>query len=97
MISRDVRIACKSGFHARPAKQFAMEAQKYDAEINVSYKNRTANGKSIIGLLQLGVSPGETISITAHGVEERQVLLALTKLLNDLNNMDGGTDGDDSE
>jgi len=85
MIKQDVKIACRSGLHARPAKQFAMKARKFDAEIKVCYRDRIADGKSIISLLQLGVSSGETITISAKGAEEYEALLALTNLLIEYN------------
>jgi phosphotransferase system HPr (HPr) family protein len=76
-----VIIESKSGLHARPASTFVACAQKFDSEINLEKDGNTINAKSIIGILGLGVSSGDEITIIADGQDEADAVLALEKLV----------------
>jgi len=53
----DLVIAGKAGLHARPATSFVNLAKSFESEIRVRRGEQTANGKSLISLLKLGVEP----------------------------------------
>jgi phosphotransferase system HPr (HPr) family protein len=55
------------GLHARPAALFAQQAAAFSSTIRLSCGERTADGKSILGVLQLGASAGSTVEIRAEG------------------------------
>jgi phosphocarrier protein len=77
----------KVGLHARPAALFVQTASKFQSEINVSChdpkenKLRTANAKSILGILTLGVFQGIEITIKAEGADECEAAEALVDLV----------------
>ena len=77
----------KVGLHARPAALFVQTASKFQSEINVSChdpkenKLRTANAKSILGILTLGVFQGIEITIKADGGDEGEAVVALADLV----------------
>jgi phosphoenolpyruvate-protein phosphotransferase len=73
----DVTIAGKAGLHARPATTFVNIAKSFASEIRVRYGNKTANGKSMVSLLKLGVEGGSTVRIMAQGTDEDEALQAL--------------------
>ncbi|WP_416674257.1 phosphoenolpyruvate--protein phosphotransferase [Egbenema bharatensis] len=73
----EVTIAGKAGLHARPATTFVNIAKSFDSEIRVRYGNKTANGKSMVSLLKLGVEGGSTVRIMAQGPDEDEALRAL--------------------
>lgn len=52
----DITIPNKTGFHARPATAFVDLARQFDADILVRHGQQSADGKSLISLLQLGTS-----------------------------------------
>ena len=43
------------GLHARPATVAVNAASKFKSEVKVSYKGRTVNMKSIMGVMSLGM------------------------------------------
>ncbi|HOJ00569.1 MAG TPA: HPr family phosphocarrier protein [Anaerolineaceae bacterium] len=77
----------KVGLHARPAALFVQTASKFQSEINVSCvdpkesKLRTANAKSILGILTLGVFQGIEITIKAEGGDECEAVDSLVDLV----------------
>jgi len=77
----------KVGLHARPAALFVQAASKFQSEVNVSCidpkeeKLRTANAKSILGILTLGVFQGIEITIAADGDDEEDAVKALVELV----------------
>ncbi len=73
----DVAIPGKAGLHARPATALVNLAKEFTAEIRVRYRDRTANAKSLVALLQLGVEGGQTIRVMAQGSDEDRALQAL--------------------
>jgi len=81
MISKKVIINNDVGLHARPAALFVKEANRFSSNIYIEYKGRKVNGKSVIGVMSLGAFGGEEITISAHGVDEKKALEALTELV----------------
>lgn len=74
----DVAIPGKAGLHARPATALVNLAKEFTSEIRVRYRSQTANAKSLVSLLKLGVEGGQTIRLMAQGADEDQALKALT-------------------
>ena len=81
MIEQTVTINHPVGLHARPAAVFVQSAQSFGSKITVSANNRSANAKSILGLLGLGVTRGTEILITIEGPDEQAALAALVDLV----------------
>jgi len=59
--------------------KFIQTANKYSSKINLKKNNKTANAKSIMGLISLGVVDGENITISAEGDDAEA---AITELIN---------------
>ena len=77
----EVRILNRKGLHARASARFVNCAETFDAEIRVTREGHTVGGTSIMGLMMLAASQGQTILIEAEGREARQALAALTALV----------------
>ncbi|HEY9625433.1 MAG TPA: phosphoenolpyruvate--protein phosphotransferase [Crinalium sp.] len=75
----DVAIASKTGLHARPATVLVSIAKEFESEIQVRYGNQTANAKSLVSLLKLGVEGGQTIRLMAQGRDEDAALATLQR------------------
>jgi multiphosphoryl transfer protein len=73
----DVELPAGAGLHARPATILVNLAKEFQSEIRVRHGNQTANAKSLISLLKLGVEGGQTIRIMAEGSD---ATVALDKL-----------------
>ena len=82
MIKKEVVIKNKIGLHARPAALFVQTANKFISEIMVKKGNSTINAKSIMGIMALGVSHGETIEIIVDGPDEENAIQELEDLIN---------------
>ncbi len=81
MTSQEVVIVNTLGLHARAAARFVQIASRFQSRIFVSRDARSANGKSILGLLTLSCSPGAQLTITADGADERAAVRALADLV----------------
>lgn len=73
----DAVIHNSTGLHARPAAYFVDLTKGFQAAIKVRHGDEVADGKSLISLLQLGVTPGSTIRVSAQGADALPALDAL--------------------
>ena len=71
------------GIHARPASMFVQTAAKFSSDIEVVHGEKTANAKSILTVLTLGVQKGAEITITAEGPDAEEALADLEQLVRD--------------
>lgn len=69
------------GLHARPAALFVETASRYDANVTINKDGLEVNGKSIMGVMMLAAEKGSEIILKADGKDEKEVLQALTDLL----------------
>jgi len=81
MIRRSVEIRNKVGLHARPAAKFVEMARRFNSEIRVISNGGSADAKSILQVLALGVRRGTEITLTADGPDEEEALAALCALI----------------
>ena len=69
------------GLHARPAALFVQQAAGFTSTIRLSCGERTADGKSILGVLQLGASAGSAVEIRAEGDDAEAAAEALAAFI----------------
>jgi phosphotransferase system HPr (HPr) family protein len=69
------------GLHARPAALFVQQAAAFSSTIRLSCGERTADGKSILGVLQLGASAGSRVEIRAEGDDAEAAAEALAAFI----------------
>ncbi|MBT2729801.1 phosphocarrier protein HPr [Bacillus sp. ISL-75] len=81
MEEKQYKIIAEQGLHARPASILVHEASKFDSAINLEYKGKSINIKSIMGVMSLGIVIGAEIKISANGNDENEALHALQGLL----------------
>ncbi len=81
MKESSITIRHAVGLHARPAALFVQTAQKFSAKISVTCNAKTANAKSLLGLLGLGVTKDTDILIKADGSDEEEAVKALVALV----------------
>jgi phosphotransferase system HPr (HPr) family protein len=63
--------------HARPAADFVRTAMRFGASIQVEANGRTADAKSLLTVLALGVKGGTELRLTATGDDAHPALDAL--------------------
>lgn len=64
----------KSGAEARPVALLVQVASQYESKIYVESGNKKFNAKSIMGMMTLGLSEGEQITVSAEGEDETEAL-----------------------
>lgn len=74
MKSKIVKIIDQIGIHARPASKVTNEANKYKSDIKFSVGGKTADAKSLINLMALGVKFNDKIEIQAIGIDEDEAI-----------------------
>ena len=84
MYERKVEIINHSGLHARPASEFVEMASKFESSIEIARfgeESDVVNAKSMVFLLTLGLSQGETAVIYANGPDEQEAVETLVELI----------------
>jgi phosphocarrier protein len=81
VIRQEVEIVNVLGMHARAAARLVQVATRFKSRVLVTHDGRTANGKSILGLLTLIGSQGSRLSISADGSDEKEALQAIVELV----------------
>lgn len=84
MASQTVIITDPAGMHARPASKVAHFAANYDEDVHLTYKDRTIDAKSIMGLMSLGVPKDAELTITAEGENAEEIVEAIVAEMRNL-------------
>ena len=81
MFNKEVVVRCESGLHNKQATYFVQKANEFDASIWVESGQRKMNAKSLLGVLSLGISKGDIITILADGADEESAVDGLVTLI----------------
>ena len=76
-----IRVNGKDGLHARPAAEFVQLCKKLKSDVKLEKNGTTIPGKSIIGIMSLGISRGEEVTVVAEGEDEAEAINAIKELL----------------
>ena len=74
MQKQEFNITAETGIHARPATLLVQSASTFNSDINLEYKGKSVNLKSIMGVMSLGVGQGSDVVITAEGDDEEEAI-----------------------
>ncbi len=81
MIKKTVTVELSSGLEARPIAMLVQVASQYDSNIYVECDSKRVNAKSIMGMMTLGLVPGEKVTVTADGADEEKAVGGIEKYL----------------
>jgi len=81
VVEASVVITNQVGLHARPARLLVQRAAQFRSQIQLQHGEKTANAKSIVGVLKLGAILGDTLILRANGEDAEEALKALTNLV----------------
>jgi len=70
-------VTLRHGLHARPAALLAQRAKAFGAQASLSAHGRTANARSVVAIMALGVRQGDELSIQASGADAPQSVASL--------------------
>lgn len=83
MKRQQITIQNKLGLHTRAAAKLVDTAKKFESHIEIIYRDRAVDCKSIMGVITLGAQKDNVIDVVISGRDEVQALEAITKLIND--------------
>jgi phosphotransferase system HPr (HPr) family protein len=78
MPERRLIVIDPAGLHARPAARFVQVASRFSSSVTIRLGDRTADAKSLIGVLGLTIRPGTEIVLVTDGPDAEIALDALT-------------------
>lgn len=81
MVEKNFGVIDEAGLHARPAALLVNVANEFASEIKINYKEKTANLKSILGVMGLGIPSGVEFKISAEGIDEQEAIDKLQQTL----------------
>ena len=76
-----VTVVDPVGLHARPATVADNAASTFKSEVKVSYKGRTVNMKSIMGVMSLGIPTQSEITVSCEGEDEDVAVQTIEEVL----------------
>jgi multiphosphoryl transfer protein len=72
-----VVVTLRQGLHARPAALLAQRAKSFAAQVTLSAHGRSANARSVVAIMALGVRQGDELIIQAGGADATQSVTGL--------------------
>ena len=82
-LTRTFVVVCPHGIHVRVAARIVTLANTFQSAIWFSSRTRSANTKSILSLLELGLTEGDSVTMTARGPDAESALEAMHALVGD--------------
>ncbi|RKQ31346.1 phosphocarrier protein HPr [Oceanobacillus halophilus] len=74
MIEKTFKVTVETGLHARPATILVQVANRFASNIQLTYKEKTADLKSIMGVMSLGIEYGANFTISVQGTTEQEAM-----------------------
>ncbi len=81
MVKQKVVIKNPTGLHLRPAGILCKEAMKFKSLITFSFRENTANAKSVLSVLGACVKCGDEVEFACEGEDETDALQALVSAI----------------
>ena len=85
MIKKPITIQIAVGCVAWPTALLVQVASQYESTIYVENEGKKVNAKSIMGMMTLGLSAGESVVVSAEGSDEAAAIENIEKYLSSNN------------
>ena len=85
MIKKPITIQIADGLEARPTALLVQVASQYESKIYVENGDKKVNAKSIMGMMTLGLSAGESVVVSAECSDEIAAIENIEKYLSSNN------------
>ena len=85
MINANYKVTNQLGMHAKVATEVVRIANLYKSDIMITIRGITANCKSIMGVMSLGISYNESFELSFDGVDEKDAKDRLSLAIIELN------------
>lgn len=83
MIRQQLTIQNKLGLHTRAAARLVDTAKHFGSHIELAFRNRTVDCKSIMGVITLGAQKDNVLDVLIEGDDETDALKAIEKVVNE--------------
>ena len=80
MVTKDILIINRLGLHARAAAKLVRLANEYPCNISLNKDGEEKDAKSVMEVLMLGATEGNTLKVNANGEGEEEALQAISDL-----------------
>ena len=81
MTKKDITIQLTGDLDARPVEMIVQIASQFDSTVYIETGDKRVNAKSIMGMMSLGMSSGEQLTVVTDGSDEDNALEAIDKYL----------------
>jgi len=81
LIEKQYTILGTAGLHARPTSALVSAVSSFKSDITLEYVGKKVNLKSILGVMSLGVTSGNTITIVADGEDEADAIAKVDAIM----------------
>lgn len=81
MVSQSVVVKNPTGLHLRPAGNLCKEAIQFKSLITFTFRDTTANAKSVLSVLGACVKCGDEITLYCEGEDEQEALARLVEAI----------------
>ena len=80
MIEFQVTVMVEGGLHARPAALLVNRAAQSQSRITLNKGDKQADGRSILGIMTLGVAQGDHLTVQIEGSDEQHVAQTIQQM-----------------
>lgn len=84
MVRKTMTVQLTAGLEARPIAMLVQVASQYDSKIYVETGSKRVNAKSIMGMMTLGISVGEEVTVSADGADEEKAIAEIESYLSEI-------------
>jgi phosphotransferase system HPr (HPr) family protein len=74
-------ITLTGDLHARPAGALAVAAAKFSSAVSLTVGTSHADAKSVLGVMGLGATSGQHITVAAEGPDAEEAVAAILTIL----------------
>lgn len=82
-------ITLAGDLHARPAGALAVAAGRFASAVSVTAGSHTADAKSVLGVMGLGATSGQHVTVSAAGPDAQEAVAALITILTEATKVGG--------
>lgn len=81
MLERTVKVTMTEGTEERPVAVLVQIASQYESQIHLVSDDKKINAKSIMGMMSIGFTEGQEITVIADGKDEAAAVKEISEYL----------------
>ncbi|MCL1788205.1 MAG: HPr family phosphocarrier protein [Defluviitaleaceae bacterium] len=74
-------IKVGSSFESKVVAELVQKASQFNSHLALVMEEKTANAKSIMGIISINLQTGNTVTIVANGDDEHQAIVELEHII----------------